>query len=118
MATKVNKYQSAYNYKQVRKEKKKQPLIPTFGYKSAIIIALTASLTAIFLPLFGGTMGLDTTLITLIANSLCIPLAVCYCQYYLETNRGFTKSCIKVYILLAIGIAVISYFWLYIGLYM
>lgn len=118
MASKTNIYQRSYNYKKIRKEKRKEPVIPTFRYKSAIIIALTAALTAIFIPLLCASIGWDSLLITMIMNSLCIPLSVCYCQFYIETDRGFNKKCMITYILLAIGIAIISYFWLYVGLYM
>lgn len=116
MATNTAKY----NYKKVKKAKqtKNTSPIPRFGFKSAIIIALTALITTLFLPNMFAVIGIDTRLSTLILNAIFISMAVCYCQYFIETNKRFNSPIIKVYLGLALTIGVISYFWLYIGLYM
>lgn len=109
-----------YNYKKVRKAKETKATspIPKFGFKSAIIIALTALMTNLFLPNMIAMLGIDTRLTTVILNAVFISMAVCYCQYFVETNKRFKSPIIKVYLGLAFTIGVISYFWLYIGLYM
>lgn len=109
-----------YNYKKVRRPKdtKVQSPIPKFGFKSAFIIALTALLTNLFLPNMIALLGVDSRLTTVVCNAIGISMAVCYCQYFVETNKGFKSAIIKVYLGLAFTIGVISYFWLYIGLYM
>lgn len=117
MATKTVKY----DYRKVRRTmdyKKEVSPIPKFGFKSAIIIALTALLTSLFFPNMFALWGLDSRLVTLLGNAIFISMAVCYCQYFVETTRRFKSNIVKVYLGLAFSIGVISYFWLYIGLYM
>lgn len=116
MATNTAKY----NYKKVRKAKTTKEIspIPKFSFKSAVIIALTALITTLFLPNMLAMLGIDTRLSTLVLNAIFISMAVCYCQYFIETNKRFNSPIIKVYLGLAFTIGVISYFWLYIGLYM
>lgn len=108
-------YKSGYNYKVIRREKVKS--IPSFSYKSAFIIVLTATLTTNIIPYMFGLVGMEYKVIPLLANSIGIPLAVCYCQSYIETKKGFNKNSIKIFILLALFIAIISYLWLYTGVY-
>lgn len=116
MATNTAKY----NYKKVKraKETKAPSPIPRFGFKSALIIAVTALLTNLFLPNMIAMLGIDSRLTTVLLNAIFISMAVCYCQYFVETNKRFKSPIIKVYAGLTFTIGVISYFWLYIGLYM
>lgn len=117
MATRTAKYE----YQKVRRPmdyKKEASPIPKFGFKSAFIIALTALLTNLFLPNMFAFLGVDPKLVTLLANAIFISMAVCYCQYFVESTKRFKSNIIKVYIGLAFTIGVISYFWLYVGLYM
>ena len=120
MSTKTMNYsKNRYNYKKVRKEKSKETsLIPKFGFKSAIIIALTALLSGIFIPFALSSIGLDVRVVAVIANAIMIPAAVCISQYYIETSRGFKSSIKKVYIGLMLTIGIITYFWQFVGLYM
>ena len=93
-------------------------IIPKFGFKSALIIVLVAALTTFFLPNTVAMMGGSTKLATLISSSVFISLAVAYCQCFIETCDGFGKRFLRLFICFFITIAVISYFWVYIGLYM
>ncbi|MBS5926004.1 MAG: hypothetical protein KIC66_02815 [Clostridium sp.] len=94
-----------------------QNQIPKFGYKSAFIILATAIFSSILVPSFFKSLGVDTKIITILANSILISLSVCYCQFFIETNKKFNGTFVKVFIALSVGIAVISYFWIYVGLY-
>lgn len=117
MATKV----VTPNMKKVKRFKEEpdvSSVIPKFGYKSAFIIALTAALSCFFLPNMLSILGLDTRITTLISNAIFISLAVCYCHFFIETKKGFSKSFIKLYVGFFIATGIISYFWLYVGLYM
>ena len=118
MATKV----ATPNMKKVKHQKnikeKDSVSIPKFGFKSAFIIVLVAALSAFFLPNAVAMMGVNTKLITLISNSIFISLAVAYCQCFIEAHDGFGKRFIRLFICFFITIAIISYFWIYVGLYM
>ena len=117
MATRV----ATPNYKKVKRVKTiniEPSIIPKFGYKSAFIIVITTALSCFFLPNMFAILGVDTRITTLIANAILISLAVCYCHYYIETDKGFGKPFIKLYVCFFMAISIISYFWLYIGLYM
>lgn len=103
---------------QVINQQKSHGPIPKFGFKSALIIAGSALLSSIFLPFLLSFTHIDIRLISLLSNAFIISLAVCYCHFYIETDKGFGKNFIQVYIGFFIGISIICYFWLYIGLYM
>ena len=106
---------ATYNKKN---KKQKKGTIPTFGYKSAIIIVLVAALSTFFLPNMVAMLGGDSKITTLLASALFISLAVAYCQCYIESNEGFGNRFIRLFICFFITIAIICYFWIYIGLYM
>lgn len=118
MATKV----ATPNMKKVKHQKiikeENEVAIPKFGFKSALIIVLVAALSAFFLPNAVAMMGGNTKLTTLISSSVFISLAVAYCQCFIETHDGFGKRFLRLFICFLVTIAVISYFWIYIGLYM
>ncbi len=118
MATKVitPNIKKVKNQKNIKEENK--VIIPKFGFKSALIIVLVAALSAFFLPNAVAVMGGDTKLTTLISSSIFISLAVAYCQCFIETHDGFGKRFFRLFICFFITIAIISYFWIYIGLYM
>lgn len=88
------------NYKKVKKNKKVDgniSPIPKFSYKSAVIIVLSAALSCFFLPNMIAGFGVDTRITTLIGNAVIISFAVCYCRYFIETDKGFHKNFITVY---------------------
>lgn len=118
MATKV----ATPNMKKVKRgkiqAKEMRSSIPNFGFKSAFVIVLTAAFSSFFLPNMLAIFGIDTRITTLLANSILISLAVCYCQFFIETNRGFGKDFIRIFLCFLVATGIISYFWLYIGLYM
>ncbi len=117
MATKV----VTPNYKKVKRVKKEEvhtSPIPKFSYKSAFIIVMSAVLSCLFFPNMLAIFGVDTRITTMIGSAVIISFAVCYCHYFIETNKGFHKNFVKMYLGFFIAIGIISYFWLYIGLYM
>lgn len=116
MATKV----VTPNYKKVKRIKKEENTfqIPKFGYKSAFIIVISAAISCFFLPNMFAIFGVDTKITTMIGNAVIISFAVCYCHYFIETNKRFHKNFIRMFLGFFIAIGIISYFWLYVGLYM
>lgn len=114
---KTNNNKTKYNYKSSPQKNVQAVSIPKFGFKSSFIIAIAALMSGVIIPFMVSLTGMDVKIITLISNSLLISLAVCYCQYFIESKKGFNSSIKVVYVALSITIAIISYFWLYIGLY-
>lgn len=113
MATKVNKQRQRHNYKNTRKDKVETKPFLTFGYKSAFIIFLTALLTSVIIPYLLYLAGVDSRMLTIFLNAVSIPMAVCYCQFFIETKKGITKTCIQIFILLMLAMLAISYSMLY-----
>lgn len=109
----------AYNYKKGRHHNNESPRspLPKFGFRSSLIIVLTAAMSSLVIPYAMGNLGISSSAVTVVANALMISLAVCYSQYFIETDRGFQSNIVKVYLGLFFTIGVISYFWNYVGLY-
>ncbi len=109
---------TTYNYKKRNQNRPKgHGGLEKFGFKSSLIIVLTAALSSLVIPYALSNLGISAKAVTVIANALMISLAVCYVQYFVETNRGFRLNIVKVYLGLFFTIGVISYFWMYVGLY-
>ncbi len=87
-----------------------------FSYKSSFFICFIMILSNFFVPMLLSNL-ISIKLSTVLANGIMIAWAVCYSQYYIETDKGFNKSMIKIYLGLAVSISAITYFWLYHNLY-
>lgn len=91
--------------------------IPTFGFKSALVIILGAIIATIVLPIFLGIFGVSLNLSIVLGNTFITSLAIAYSRFFIETKRGYCKAFWINYGLFALSFGIISYFWRYIGLF-
>ena len=91
--------------------------IPTFGYKSALVILLGAVIATIIIPSILSVLGISNSFSILIGNTFITSLAIAYSRFFIETKRGYCKAFWINYGLFALSFGIISYFWRYIGLF-
>ncbi|MGY5238145.1 hypothetical protein [Clostridium tertium] len=99
------------------KAKKTDYNIPTFGYKSALVILLGAILATIIVPIFLNTLGISTNFSILIGNTFITSFAIAYARYFIESKKGFCKGFWINYLFFGISFALISYLWKYLNFY-
>ena len=86
--------------------------IPTFGFKSALLIIAGGIVGTMILP-----MLLSLNLSIVLGNTFITSLAIAYSRFFIETKRGYCKAFWINYGLFALSFGIISYFWRYIGLF-
>lgn len=91
--------------------------IPTFGFKSALVIILGAIVGTMIFPILLGVFGISLNLSIVLGNTLITSLSIAYSRFFIETKRGYCKAFWINYGLFALSFGIISYFWRYIGLF-
>lgn len=92
--------------------------IPTFGFKSALLLVAAAVLGSIIVPFILSLLGVSKELGVVLGNAIITSFAVPYSRFFIETKRGFCKKFWVTYGIFALSFGVISYFWMYLGTYM
>ncbi|MEG0315139.1 MAG: hypothetical protein RR646_07775 [Erysipelotrichaceae bacterium] len=98
--------------------KKKEPILPSFGFKSAILIGMAGFISAGIIPYILYIMGIDYKLPCVLISSIAISLALAYSRCFIESKEGLTKKFWYTFIGFALLIGMITYSWLYLQLYM
>ncbi|MDV4150686.1 hypothetical protein R0131_07535 [Clostridium sp. AL.422] len=91
--------------------------IPTFGFKSALLILIGAITGTIILPIVLSLFGVSQNLGILIGNTVITSFTISYSRFFIESKKGFCKGFWISYLLFSLALGFISYFWRYIGLY-
>lgn len=91
--------------------------IPTFGFKSAILIIIAAFISTVILPVVLQFINLPVNLVAVIANTFITSYAVAYSRYFIESKKGYCKGFWITYIIFAVSCFVIGFFWLYLNSY-
>lgn len=91
--------------------------IPTFGFKSALLIIVGGIVGTMILPMLLSVFGISLNLSIVLGNTFITSLAIAYSRFFIETKRGYCKAFWINYGLFALSFGIISYFWRYIGLF-
>ena len=91
--------------------------IPTFGFKSAIVIVVAAVMSTVIIPLILQYIGLSFTMVAIVANTFITSYAVAYSRYFIETKRGYCKKFWYTYLLFVISCFIIGFLWLKMSVY-
>ncbi|MEG2291201.1 MAG: hypothetical protein RSC24_14600 [Clostridium sp.] len=92
--------------------------IPTFGFKSALIIVSGGALGTIVAPYLLSLIGVSKSLSVVIGNALITSFAIAYARFFIESKRGYCKKFWVTYAIFAVSFGIISYFWMYLNIYM
>ena len=91
--------------------------IPTFGFKSALLIVGAAIVSTIVIPMLLQFTGLNFEVVAIIANTLITSYAVAYSRYFIESKKGYCKKFWYTYLIFAVSICVIGFLWLIMSVY-
>lgn len=91
--------------------------IPTFSFKSAMIILMGALIGTIVVPYLLSLVGVAYNLGGVIGITLVTGYAIAYTRYFVESKKGYCKNFWLTYAGFGIALAAISIFWLYLGIY-
>lgn len=87
--------------------------IPTFGYKSALVLLLGGVVGTIIFPMFLSLFGVNTNFGVLIGNTFIMSFSISYSRYFIETKKGYCKSFWLNYAFFAFSFGIMSYLWKY-----
>lgn len=91
--------------------------IPTFGFKSALLIVGAAIVSTIVIPMLLQVTGLNFEVVAIIANTLITSYAVAYSRYFIESKKGYCKKFWYTYLIFAVSFCVIGFLWLIMSVY-
>ena len=91
--------------------------IPTFGFKSALLIVGAAIVSTIVIPMLLQFTGLNFEVVAIIANTLITSYAVAYSRYFIESKKGYCKKFWYIYLIFAVSFCVIGFLWLIMSVY-
>ena len=91
--------------------------IPTFGFKSALLIVGAAIVSTIVIPMLLQFTGLNFEVVAIIANTLITSYAVAYSRYFIESKKGYCKKFWYTHLIFAVSFCVIGFLWLIMSVY-
>ena len=91
--------------------------IPTFGFKSALLIVGAAIVSTIVIPMLLQFTGLNFEVVAIIANTLITSYAVAYSRYFIESKKGYCKKFWYTYLIFAVSFCVRGFLWLIMSVY-
>ena len=91
--------------------------IPTFGFKSAILIVIAAVVSTILIPFLLQYVGINFEMAAIVANTIITSFSVAYSRYFIESKKGFCKSFWYTYLIFAVSFFVIGFLWLTMSVY-
>lgn len=91
--------------------------IPTFSFKSAIIILLGAVVGNIVFPMFLANFGVSINFSVMIGNMFITSLALAFVRYFIESKKGLCKGFWLNYLFFGISFGIISYLWKYLNFF-
>ncbi|MDX5658219.1 hypothetical protein [Clostridioides difficile] len=103
--------------KQMEKNQRTDYNIPTISLKSGFILIVSYLVSTVVFPLLLSILGIDNRFGVVIGNSLITSFAVAYARYFVDTKSGYSLGFFRLYILFALSLAIIGYFWIYKGIH-
>ncbi len=91
--------------------------IPTFSFKSALLIIVGGIVGTILVPILFSMFGVSFNLSVVLGNTFITSFTIAYSRYFIESKKGFCKGFWINYGLFALAFGVIAYFWRYVGLF-
>lgn len=92
--------------------------IPRFGYKSSFIILISTVFVLFTVPFFCEQISMDYRMPVVIFGGLTAGFSTVYAQFFIETQKGFTKYFWMVGGLLSLFCAMIIFVVVYTGIIM
>lgn len=91
--------------------------IPTFSFRSSLIIMLGAVAGSLIVPLLLSTIGISFDIGVVIGNITVTSYTIAYVRYFIESDEKYCKGFLLTYLGFAVSFGVIAFFWLFLGVY-
>lgn len=91
--------------------------IPTFGYKSALVILFGAICGSIIFPWLLSFFGVSSNFSIMIGNTFITSFAIAYSRYFIESKKGKCKGFWLSYLFFGISFGIMSYLWRYLNFF-
>jgi len=91
--------------------------IPTFSFKSSLVIMLGAVISTFIVPYILSFIGIDFKTGVVIGNATITSYTLAYSRYFIETNKKYCKRFWMTYGGFALAFCIIAFFWMYLGAY-
>ena len=91
--------------------------IPTFGFKSSLVIMLDAVISTFIVPYILSFIGIDFKTGVILGNATITSYALAYSRYFIETKKKYCKGFWMTYGGFALAFCIIAFFWMYLEAY-
>lgn len=91
--------------------------IPTFSFKSSLVIMLGAAISTFIVPYILSFIGIDFKTGVILGNAVITSYALAYSRYFIETKKKYCKGFWITYGGFALAFCIIAFFWMYLKAY-
>lgn len=102
--------------KTLQYEKKKEGGIVFLSFRGSAFILLCVLASTFVIPVLLDAIGLQLLPLRVLLIGLTTAFATCYALFFIDSNRGFTKSFWVAFAFLSLISGFIAYYWVY-GIY-
>lgn len=106
-----------YNNEKIFASCKTDYKIPTFSFKSSLLIILGSITSTFVVPYVLSFFGMNFKLGIVIGNSTITSYILAYSRYFLESNNKYCKGFWITYGGFALSFCIIAFFWIYLNAY-
>lgn len=96
--------------------KETAPSIIHFGMKSACYLLLACIVSGIFIPYLFYLLHWEVRLGVFLFLPPSLAAVITGNHYFISTNTGFTKGCIRTFLIATVCLMSVAYLWLYQGI--
>jgi len=91
--------------------------IPTFSFKSAILLVIGGALATLVVPSLLALVGIDRNVSIVLGSGIILGGTLAYSRFYIETQRKKCKEFWFTYLGFGAVFSIISFFWVYLESY-
>ena len=91
--------------------------IPSFGFKSALVILAGAVGGTIIFPLLLSLVGVSTNFSIMIGNTFITSFGIAYSRFFIESKKGVCRSFWLNYLFFGVSFGIMSYLWRYLNFF-
>lgn len=92
--------------------------IPRFSFKGAFYVILAGVISTLLVPFALSFIGVPTNIAIVLSNTLILGYSISYIRFFVDTKRGFCNKFWYTFAFNGLAFGVISYFWLFLDIYL
>lgn len=102
--------------KTLQYEKNKKGGIVFLSFKGSAFIVLSILVSTFVIPVLLESLGLQLLPLRVLLIAVTTAFSTCYALFFIDSDRGYTKSFWAAFVFLSIISGLIAYYWVY-GIY-